>query len=105
MLHHTHDPAAVIAESARVAKKLIIVEDVIWNEWHKYLTWGLDTLYNLEFFTNPHNNRTEEGWREIFSELGLRVLDVKRQWSSGLTWQRTSFGPIWSHIYFLEHEG
>ncbi|MEM7116621.1 MAG: class I SAM-dependent methyltransferase [Chloroflexota bacterium] len=102
VLHHTYDPAAVIAESARVAKKLIIVEDVIWSEWHKYLTWGLDNLYNLEFFTNPHNNRTEAGWREMFGELGLSVIDVKRQWTSGLTWQKTSFGPIWSHIYFLE---
>lgn len=102
VLHHTPDPASIIAESARVAKKLIIVEDVIWSEWHKYVTWGLDTLYNMEFSGHPHSNHTEAGWRDMFASLGLRVTAVRRQWTSGLTWQPVSFGPIWSHIYVLE---
>lgn len=102
VLHHAPDPLAVVAETARVARRLIVVEDVVYSNWHKYLTWGIDSFYNLEFAGHPHSNQTEAGWRALFAEAGLGVTAVHRQWSTGLSWQRYSFGPIWSHIYVLE---
>jgi ubiquinone/menaquinone biosynthesis C-methylase UbiE len=102
VLHHCFNPVQVITEAARVAQKLIIIEDVLKTNWHRYPTGFLDNLYNLDFFDNPHNNKTEPQWRALFTRLSLRVTAVKRQWNFGPIWQRRSVGPIWQHIYILE---
>lgn len=74
-LHHTPDPERIIQEAARVAQKLVIIEDVFTSTPHKYATFFVDNLMNLEFFGNPHTNKTDEQWKATFKKHGLRLTD------------------------------
>ena len=80
VLHHTHDPDAVLSDVRRVANTLIIIEEIYDNKIGKYLTYAIDSLFNLEFFDHPHSNRTDAGWKAAFQNLGLdlRVATYSR---------------------------
>jgi ubiquinone/menaquinone biosynthesis C-methylase UbiE len=74
VLHHTPDPAKVLAEAKRVSKKIIILEDIVTSPTHKSLTAALDSLMNLEFYDQPHTNKSDQEWRAVFENLGLKLL-------------------------------
>lgn len=76
VLHHTSDPESVIAEAMRVADQIIIIEDVYTSRIHKYITYFMDSLLNLEFFGHPRSNRTDAAWQKTFADLGLHIKDV-----------------------------
>jgi SAM-dependent methyltransferase len=73
VLHHAPDPDAVLAEVRRVARRIIVIEEIYANSFEKYLTYATDSLFNLEFFSHPHSNRTDAVWREAFQKLRLDV--------------------------------
>lgn len=73
VLHHTRDPDAVLAEATRVARRIIVIEEIYENAFEKYTTYAIDSLFNLEFFAHPRSNRTDAGWRVAFQNLGLDV--------------------------------
>jgi len=73
VLHHTRDPDDILKEAARIAKKIVIIEDVYDNLVMEYLTKAFDSVMNLEFFGHPHSNRSDAAWRRSFSELGLNL--------------------------------
>ena len=73
MLHHTRDPDAILREAARVAHRLIIIEDVYDTVLQRRLTKAADTLTNLEFIGHPHTNRDDQGWLAAIDSLGLTV--------------------------------
>lgn len=78
VLHHTSNPENIIKEIQRVASKLLIIEEDIYaNLWQKYATFFIDSLLNLEFFHHPHSNKTDNEWRLLFKEMGLKLKDVK----------------------------
>ena len=79
VLHHIPREAQipVIREALRVAKRLIIIEDVHYNWPHKLSTMFLDSLLNLEFVGHPHSNKSDEEWRALFKSLGLTITAVK----------------------------
>ncbi len=80
VLHHTPDPMEVLTEAKRVSRKILVFEDIVTSPTHKFLTAGLDSLMNLEFYDQPHTNKSDEEWQSIFSQLGLNLLD--RQYKS-----------------------
>jgi SAM-dependent methyltransferase len=93
VLHHTPDPAKVLAEAKRVSKKIIIFEDIVTSPTHKFLTAALDSLMNLEFYDQPHTNKSDQEWRVVFENLGLKLL----------TQEYMSSTIIMRHaLYFLE---
>lgn len=74
VLHHTEHPERLLAEAARVAPRLIVMEDVCENRLQKYATRAIDSLLNLEFLGHPHTNKSDDEWRRIFAATGLRLL-------------------------------
>ena len=73
VLHHTPDPDAILKEAARIASRVIIIEDVYEGRVMDWLTKRMDSLMNLEFFGHPHSNRTDAQWRERFAAMGLTL--------------------------------
>jgi len=73
VLHHIAEPEPVIAEAARVARRVIIVEDVYHSPLHKRATHFFDSLFNLEFRNHPHSNKNDEVWQKLFKEMGLTL--------------------------------
>lgn len=82
VLHHASNPEKVLKEAKRVsAEKIIVIEDIYSNWFHKYLTYFFDSLLNLEFKGHPHKNKSDEEWRKIFKDLDLELVEVKYEWS------------------------
>lgn len=73
VLHHTKNPESIIADAQRVAKRVIISEDIYTNTYDKYLTFFLDSLLNLEFFGHPHTNKSDKAWLDYFKKQGLQI--------------------------------
>lgn len=73
VLHHTKNPENLLKEAKRVAKKIIVVEDIYKSRAHKMMTNFFDSLLSLEFFKNPHSNKTDKEWRELLKKLGLEL--------------------------------
>ena len=78
VLHHTSNPESILKEAKRVAKRIIIIEDVYLNIFHKYLTFFIDSLSNFEFTKHPHSNKKDIEWKNLFNKLGLSLVDVKK---------------------------
>lgn len=79
VLHHTPVPETIIREAARVAGKIIIMEDTYHNVFQKWLTFVMDSLGNLEFAGHPHSNKDNMGWRRLFDKCGLEVSFVNHR--------------------------
>ena len=73
VLHHVTDADAILREAARVARRVIVVEDVVSGRANRFATYALDSLLTLEFAGHPHTNRSDAGWRATFRRLGLEV--------------------------------
>lgn len=77
VLHHTDDPAALVAEAARVARDAVVIKD--------HLADGLLAVPTLAFMDRvgnvrhgvrlPYNYLTRARWDEAFARAGLRVDD------------------------------
>lgn len=74
VLHHISDPEPVLIEAMRVARRVIIIEDVYETAWQRKYTKVADSITNLEFIGHPHSNRSDEEWKETFSRLGFELL-------------------------------
>ena len=81
VLHHTPEPEKILQEAKRVSKRVICIEDIYINWLHKYVTYFFDSLLNLEFAGHPHNNKNDEQWKKTFEKLGLKLIDVKYNYS------------------------
>lgn len=73
VLHHVPDPDNTLAEARRVARKLIIIEDIYETEAERVLTMMGDSWLNQEFAGHPHSNRSDAGWRAAFARLNVHV--------------------------------
>ena len=81
VLHHTSEPEKILREAKRVSKRIIIIEDIYTNWFHKYVTYFFDSLLNLEFVGHPHTNKNDEQWKKTFEKLGLKLIDAKYNYS------------------------
>ncbi len=79
VLHHTDDPVAVLRESSRVCKRLIIIEDIYTNTIQQYMTYGMDTLVNLGHSNMTYQNKNDKEWKTTFKQLGLKVVSEKQK--------------------------
>ena len=74
VLHHTSNPDDILMETARVARRIIILEDVYDGPWQRKYTKVADSLTNLEFFGHPHSNRSDAEWRNSFARQNLTLV-------------------------------
>ena len=77
VLHHISYPDRIIEEAKRVSRRIIIMEDIYTNIFHKYITYFLDSLLNLEFIGHPHTNKNDKLWKETFGRLGLKIVEAR----------------------------
>ncbi len=75
VLHHTPDPVPVLKETARVAKKIIIIEDIYSNKIQQYMTYAMDTLVNLGHSSMTYQNKSDLEWKATFDELGMELVE------------------------------
>ena len=78
VLHHTKDPVAILKEASRVAKRIIVMEDLYENQIQKYLTFIMDSWLNKEFFGHPYSNKTETDWEQTFKNLDLKLIGKEK---------------------------
>jgi len=75
VLHHTPDPVLVLKETARVSKKIVIIEDIYNNKIQQYMTYAMDTLVNLGHSSMTYQNKSDSEWKVTFDELGLELIE------------------------------
>ena len=86
VLHHAADAAAVLAEARRVARRVVVFEDVNrtrWDRWmfrgfHRWLEWSQN-------IPRPYREWSPDRWSELAAASGLR-----EQWH-GLVGRQLSF--------------
>jgi ubiquinone/menaquinone biosynthesis C-methylase UbiE len=68
--HHFSDVRAAVGEMARVARRLVLVEDTLYEN---------ETVEEAERLRDPTHVRSysEDEWRRLFEEAGLTVDDVR----------------------------
>jgi|APLak6261684236_1056157.scaffolds.fasta_scaffold07449_2 SAM-dependent methyltransferase len=100
VLHHTDDPAAVLAECARVARRGVVIKD--------HLREGLlagPTLRLMDWVGNrghdvrlPYNYLSRREWTAIFATLGLAPV----RWEQSLAIYPAPFGLVFDRsLHFV----
>lgn len=80
VLHHEEDPAALLAECARIARRIVIVKDhqrrgflaqsrISFIDWAANAPYGVKCLYRYP---------TNAGWHALFAEVGLAIETEQR---------------------------
>lgn len=78
VLHHTSEPVALLAEVARVARRVVLLEDVPQSPSEQLRVKAMDSLLNWEFRNHPHANLSHTEWKDAFGRCGLTcIYDVK----------------------------
>ena len=80
VLHHEEDPAGLLAECARVARRLVIVKDhqrrgLLAQPRISFIDWAANAPYGVKCL---YRYPTNEGWHELFAQVGLRVDEEQR---------------------------
>lgn len=78
VLHHTKNPTQLLKEAKRVSEKIIVYEDLP----EGFLSKLVCQLHGISFdkiWGNPNRTsfRTKNGWKKIFSEIGLNLVFEK----------------------------
>lgn len=76
VLHHTTFHKELLQEARRVARKVLVMEDIYTHHLGKRITHFTDSLVNLEFKGHPHSNRSHKGWVDFFEEMGFELIET-----------------------------
>lgn len=84
VLHHTDDPAAVLAEAARVARQSVVIKDHLREGWMagstlRLMDWVGNRGHDVRL---PYNYLDEKEWSAAFARAGLK--EAQRQHKLGL---------------------
>lgn len=98
VLHHTPDPKIVFLEAARVAREIVLIETSFTTPINKFFTVLSDALANLRLEAFWSSYKTDEEWRNFFSENGFKIIDTVK-------YQDRNFGLPFLHIdYYLKRK-
>ena len=104
VLHHCEKPIVLLKEAKRVSRgKIIIYEDIPKNLLSKFFCFIHNLTFNL-FFQSRNEKETaignfkkREEWKQIFNNLGLRVIFEKKV-SPSFSW----LYPVKKALFILE---
>lgn len=99
VLHHIESQKESLKELKRVAKKLVIVEEIYDNVFEKYLTYVHDWIVNRAESLSvniPFTFHSDTEWKAIFKALNLKLTLEKR------VFQLPFFNLTKQKLYFLE---
>ena len=76
VLHHTDDPAAVLAECVRVARKGVVIKDhlregIAAQETLRFMDWVGNRGHDVRL---PYNYLSKAEWHAAFDKIGASVL-------------------------------
>jgi SAM-dependent methyltransferase len=76
VLHHTDDPAPILAEAARVARQGVVLKDhllegVLAGPTLRFMDWVGNRGHGVVL---PYNYLTRQQWTSVFARAGLRVV-------------------------------
>lgn len=79
VLHHTDDPAILLAEAARVARRAVVIKDhcrdgFLAGPTLRFMDWVGNARHGVAL---PYNYWPERRWRAAFERLGLAVEEWK----------------------------
>lgn len=77
VLHHTDDPAVLLGEASRVARRTILIKDhladgALAHPTLRLMDWVGNARHGVRL---PYNYLTEREWRSLFSGAELQVCD------------------------------
>lgn len=74
VLHHTDDPAAMLAEARRVARRAVVIKDHLCDSRLDRATLaGMDWLSNAPLGIHlPYNYLSSAGWERLFARVDLQ---------------------------------
>ena len=80
VLHHTKDPGEILKELKRVAKRIIVYEDLPEGFLSKLRCFFHEISYKILFQRVKYrfNFKTEKKWKELFEKLGLKIVAQKK---------------------------
>jgi len=79
VLHHCDDPVRVFEEAVRVARRVIIMEDVYTSRIHLQVIKLYDFLINFRHGVNtPFHFMAHADWMKIFAAFGLDIRAAER---------------------------
>ena len=80
VLHHASNQEELLKEAKRVAKRIIVFEDLPDGFWSKLRCFFHGVSYNSLFQKKDQkfHFRTRKGWEELFERLDLKILTAKR---------------------------
>jgi SAM-dependent methyltransferase len=99
VLHHDKNPENLLQEALRVSNKMLIIEDVYKSLIGKYSLRFIDSLLNWDWFSNPHSNKKDSEWRNIFDKYNLKIVG-EDHWFTFIG----GFYPIRQILYLVERE-
>ena len=95
VLHHTNDPAALLAEARRVARRCIVIKDhlaeglLAWTTL-RFMDWVGNAPHGVVL---PYNYWRESQWQTAFSDTGLSVEEWRSRiglypWPASMVFDR-----------------
>lgn len=92
VLHHTYDPRKVLKEVKRVAKRVVVVENVYTSGWERRMVSWSDQIGNFEFYDHPYLTVNE--WRSYMKREKWSLVGEDE-------WKRVSYGFLYAHDYLF----
>lgn len=96
VLHHCDDPAGILREASRVARKSVVIKDhlrdgVAAEVTLRFMDWVGNHRYGVAL---PYNYLSWSEWQQMFDELDLKIGDITKQldlytWPAGLLFDRS----------------
>jgi SAM-dependent methyltransferase len=80
VLHHTTDPLAVIQDACRVSREFVIIkdhlsEDAFDHATLRFMDWVGNKPHGVML---PYNYLSSAGWRDLFSNAGLKQVSTQK---------------------------